>query len=162
MLGPISSHPKALMDKNGSAKSSTTTYLCKQYKSTNLILNHLPWFPSSIILEGMFIIQTSPLYTMQTMEDYSKMLLNIYVGLHFHVGALVVHIVFDNPSGLPESPKQFEQTRRDTVSLCNHREFGTTTPIPQNWRDTLGCRKCKSALTAYLGGEFLRLAQTAA
>ena len=166
MLGPISTHPRAIMGKDNlpykSAKSSTTDYLTKRYKNTPLILTNLPWVPSSVILEGMFMIQISPLPTMEKMKEYTEMLLNIYVRPHYRAGVLEVHVIFDNPGGLPESPKQLEQGRRDaaqTQELVNHQclNFASSTNIPQHWRSTIACRKCKRNLTAYLGEEFISL-----
>lgn len=56
LFGPISSFPKALIDKDGlaykSAKSATTPYLEKRYKSVPVIVTALPWVPTSVIMEG--------------------------------------------------------------------------------------------------------------
>ena len=108
------------------------------------------------------MIQISPLPTMAKMKEYTEMLLNIYVRPHYRAGVLEVHVIFDNPGGLPESPKQLEQGRRDaaqTQELVNHQclNFASSTNIPQHWRSTIACRKCKSNLTAYLGEEFISL-----
>ena len=66
---------------------------------------------------------------------------------------------------MPESPKELEQSRRDSnqsAELSNHQcaHFASTASIPQHWRATLACRKCKSALTVYLTNEFLKLVPT--
>lgn len=53
-------------------------------------------------VEGMFIIQTKPFYTMENMKQYEK---NV-VPQHFIRGVLEVHVVFDSPSSLPETPKE--------------------------------------------------------
>lgn len=89
----------------------------------------------------------------------TRMLLIRYVRPHYSAGALAVHVIFDNPGGLPESPKQLEQSRRDSAQiteLVNHHciSFNSSTSIPRQWRSTLAC---KSSLTAYLGYEFLQL-----
>ena len=115
MLGPISSYPKALMDKNGlpykSSKSSVTESIKRRYKHSNLIITSLPWVPTSVILEGMFMIQTSPLSSIESMREYAEILLIRYVQPHYQAGVLEVHVIFDYPSGLPESPKILEQSR---------------------------------------------------
>ena len=69
LFGPISSLPKALMDKNGlpykSAKFATP-YLQKSYKSVPVIITVLPWVPPTlVIMEGMFMVQTEPFPTMK-------------------------------------------------------------------------------------------------
>ena len=55
-------------------KSYTTTWLESCYN--DLICNQLPggWVPD-VVLEGMFMINTSPLTTHNTMKDYSQFLL---------------------------------------------------------------------------------------
>ncbi len=50
-----------------------------------------------------------PIPTMSTMKYYVKLLFSKYVKPHFQE----VHVVFDNPSALPESPKEIEHRRRD-------------------------------------------------
>lgn len=166
MLGPISSYPRALMDKDGlpykSSKSLTTEYIITRYKHAPLVLTCLPWVPTSVILEGMFMIQTAPLSTTEKMKEYAELLLVRYVQPHYSAGALVVHVVFDNPGGLLESPKALEQSRRDTAKqkkLENHQcmSFTSTSSVPGQWDTMLACRTCKGALTSYLGKEFLQL-----
>ena len=105
------------------------------------------------------MIQTSPLSTTENVKEYTELLLVRYVQPHYSAGALVVHIVFDNPGGLPESPKALEQSRRDSAKLENHQcmLFTSTSSIPEQWEKMLACRTCKSALTSYLGRQFLPL-----
>ena len=80
----LNSH-RALMDSDGlpykGTKSYTTTYLERRYTTPPVIVNTLPtgWLPHSVILEGMFLIQMSPLPSMNCMEDYVKLLLSRYV-----------------------------------------------------------------------------------
>ena len=84
---PISSLPKALIDKSGlpykSANSATTPYLEKRYKSAPVLIASLPWVPTSVIMEGMFMIQTEPFPTIENMKEYVKMLFLKYVRPHF-------------------------------------------------------------------------------
>ena len=49
---------------------------------------------------------------MSYMADYVEYLLTRFVKPHFGAGCKEVHVVFDNPGSLNESPK--EQSRRDT------------------------------------------------
>ncbi|SMN01637.1 hypothetical protein SPONN_2737 [uncultured Candidatus Thioglobus sp.] len=166
MFASASSLPKALVDKNGlpykSTKSSTTKYLMKRYKDSPIISSHLPWFPTSVILEGMFMIQSAPLPTNENMKEYANMLFIRYVKFHYTSNAIDVHVFFDNPGGLPESPKEIEQGRRDAATLTEQHQclatIASSTAVPKNWRLFLGCRTCKAKLTSYLAEEFLQVA----
>ena len=97
LFASASSLPRALFDKNGlpykSNKSSTTKYLVKWYKNSPILSSRLPWFPTSVILEGMFMIQMVPLPTIDRIRDYAKMLFIRYAKFHF-ISAIEVHIVF--------------------------------------------------------------------
>ncbi len=139
LFGPISSLPKALMDKNGlpykSAKCATTPYLEKRYKSVPVIVTVLPWVPTSVIMEGMFMVQTEPFPTMENMKEYVKTLLLKHVRPHYVCGVIEVH-VFDNSGALSETPKELEQKRRDMKAAdasINHEccEFSDTAGIPE-------------------------------
>ena len=78
--------PRAISDPNGNLhkgqKSYTTKWLEKRYK--DLISNQLPggWVPDVVVLEGMVMINTSPLTTHSTMKDYSQFLLRRFVLHH--------------------------------------------------------------------------------
>ena len=50
------------------------------------------------------MINTSPLSKHNTMKDYAQFLLRRFVTSHFSNGSKEVHIVFDNPGRLPDSP----------------------------------------------------------
>ena len=103
----------------------------------------------------MFIINTSPLSTHRTAKDYTEFLLRRFVVSHFSRGCNEVHIVFDNPGRLPDSPKSFERRRRDDAATLSsdhrHAAFSDTWALPSNWRDCLNCRHCKRALVVHLG-----------
>ena len=167
LFGPVSAIPRALVDKQGlpykSAKSATTPYLERRYKSVPVILTSLPWLPSSVILEGMFIIQTEPFPTMENMKEYVQMLFLKYAKPHFNAGVIQVHVIFDNPGALPETPKEIEQNRRDkqqgdlaTVHTCL--QFQHSQAIPDKWRALLSCRKCKHRLSGYVATTMLEYA----
>ena len=109
LLGPVSLLPRALIGKDGlpykATKSSTTQYLQKRYSTKPIILQSLPplWVPHTAILEGMFMVQTSPMPTMSCMQEYARLLLNQYVRPHFKAGVTEVHVVFDNPGSMRDS-----------------------------------------------------------
>ena len=120
--------PRATSDPNGNLhkgqKSYTTKWLENRYK--NLVCNQLlgGWVPD--VLEGMFMINTSPLTTNSTMKDYLEFLLRWFVLNHLTNGCSEVHVVFYNPGRQPDSPKSFEPKRRDdTASLSTDYEHLT-------------------------------------
>ena len=69
-----------------------------------------------MILEGMFLIQTSPMSTMNCMQYYVKLLLSRFVRPHLAAGVQQVHVVFDVPGAQQETPKEIEQHRRDKAA----------------------------------------------
>lgn len=161
----ISTLPRAIVGKDGlpykSNKSSTMKYLRKRYK--HIMLTSLPWTPTSVILEGMFMIQAVPCPTTENMKEYAQSLCVRYIKPHFKRYTREVHVVFDNPGSQTENPKEMEQCRRDAASAAELEDhecmtFESGTEIPKNWSATLACRKCKAALTRYLAKEFLRIA----
>ena len=164
LLGPISSLPRALISKDGlpykSTKANTMEFLRKRYSC--IVTENLPsqWAPHTAVLEGMFIIQSSPLPSMGCMREYSKWLLDQHVRPHLRAGAKEVHVVFDSPGSMRESPKELEQRRRDSNADDTHKctEISSTSAVPNKWRGLLGCRKCKQLLTQYLAQEMLSLA----
>ena len=151
--------PRAISDSHGiphkGQKSYATQWLNKRYK--DLISDTLPenWNPELVLLEGMFLINTTPLCTHQFMREYSQFLVRRFVLPHFIRGASEVHIVFDNPGRYPQSPKAIERQRRDDHSSLpsdhTHTLFSDTCPTPCNWREHLSCRTCKRNLVLYLG-----------
>ena len=71
------------------------------------------WVADSAVMEGMFLINTSPLISHRSMKDYSKFLVKRFAVPHFNNGVKEVHIVFDCPRQNYCTPKAFEQSRRD-------------------------------------------------
>ena len=170
LLGPISPLPRALIGEDlfpyKSNKSSATEYLRKRYSQLPLVIEYPPhhWTPHTAILEGMFMIQTSPVPTTSCMREYAQLLLAQYIRPHFRAGVQEVHVVFDSPGSMAETPKELEQKRRDSIvdeQTGSHSciEIISTTPVPTKWRALLACRKCKHTLTHYLGKEMLLLVQ---
>ena len=154
-------YPLAISDNKGNPlkgqKSNSTKFLENRYKNSDkpVILNNVPpgWTPQCAIIEGMFIINTSPLGTHKTYSEYALFLFRRFIMLYFHRGCREVHVLFDNPERL-KLPKKFERDRRDkassiSVHTCDIIE--ATMPIPAKWRDNvINCRQCKSSLTAFL------------
>jgi len=79
-----------------------------------------------------------------------------------HYPVKEVHVVFDCPGSLAETPKELEQRRRDkAVESANHHctAFSGDLMLPTKWRDLLARRSCKKELTEYVADEMLTLVQ---
>ena len=154
-------YPLAIADNTGhplkGQKSYTTRSLETRYKAAHpqVFVNSLPWMPQCSVLEGMFLINTVPLGTHKTLADYARFLMTRYIMTQFNKGSHEVHVIFDNPGRLPNTPKSFEHARRDKTAKVgdNHHcdEMISTTAIPKRWRENLlHCRTCKRALVKFL------------
>ena len=118
------------------------------------ILNNTPpgWTPQCTIIEGMFIINTSPLGAHRTYGEYAHFLFRRFVMTHMNRGS---HILFDNPERL-ELPKNFERERRDKSSAVSIHTCDTIKAIPTKWREgVINCRQCKRSLTIFLSKYWL-------
>jgi len=129
-------------------KSYVTKFLEKQY--SHVVVSMFPggWVPDSAVLEGMFLINTSPLVTHCTMKDYAQFLVRRFAVPHFSKGVTEVHIVFDSQGQNLRTPKAFEQCCRDA-------EHSVSPDHEHKWRDHLNCCHCKRQLVLYLGNAFL-------
>ena len=165
--------PLALCNNEGLSlkgqKSFASTIFEKRYEKAipQVVLNALPsgWIPECCILEGMFMINTSPIGTHKTTCDYGDFLFVRFIVPQWLRGSKEVHIIFDNPGRIPESPKQFERTRRDDCAtvISNHvcTEITNTSQIPSKWRDNfINCRNCKRKLVLFLTNYFLQTSGT--
>ena len=96
-------------------KSISSRWILSEITCKNLIsatnpvfLPSLPWRPECCMLEGMFIINTTPLGSHKLMSDYAKFLITRFVMTQFKRGCHEVHIIFDNPGRLTNTPKYFK------------------------------------------------------
>ena len=165
--------PLSLTDNEGNPlkgqKSYFTRSLEARYKQSTIpiVTPYLPegWELECSIIEGMFLINTSPLRTQTTMTDYALFLLRRFIVSQFHKGSKEVHVIFDNPGHLKNIPK-YEQKRRDkaTQVLADHKcdDITSDSAIPhKKWRESLiNCRRCKRTLAQYIGKFFLSNAST--
>ena len=98
-------------------KKYTTKAIQNRYHKVSppIISNSLPtgWIPDGCILEGMFLINTSPLGSHKTFNDYGHFLIQCYIVPQYSRGCNQVHILFDQPGRLLFTPKYFEQKQRD-------------------------------------------------
>ena len=142
-----------------------TKAIANRYKKCPqpIILNEYPqgWRPQCCLMEGMFMINTSPLGSHTTYGDYARFLLKRHITPHFSRGCTEVHLLFDNPGQLKNTPKFFEHKRRDesaTIAaghMCD--DINETTRLPSKWRENvLHCRKCKRTLVCFLAQFMLK------
>ena len=122
---------------------------------------NMPWRPQCSVLDGMFLINTSPLGSHKTILDYGKFILTRYIMTQFSKGSNKVHIVFDNPGQLRNTLKYFEHFRRDALAVVTQDhscdELLPNTQIPKNWRENLlNCQRCKRNLVTFLCKYFLK------
>ncbi len=165
----ILEYPLSLCDNDGNPLKGQKSYFTKslntRYTDTNppVITTELPhdWIPECCILEGMFMINTTPLGCHTTMTDYANFLFRRYVVPNLKKGMKEIHIIFDSPGRLKNTPKYFEQKRRDAnakISMTHRCDdiIGSTKVIRGKWRESfLNCRECKRKLAIFLGEFFL-------
>ena len=156
-------YPRALCTIDGlpvkGQKSIATKFYQARYKDADVITHTFPndWIADSVILEGMFLINTKPLHCHKIMEDYGNFMMRRFIVPYLKKGSQEVHLLFDDPGRQAENPKQFEQSRRDT-SFSDHNcfIFFDDAEVPIKWQNTIKCRMCKRRLTTYLSGYFVR------
>ena len=158
--------PRALRTAEGiphkGQKSAITNYYASKYLSSFFSTYPPGWLPESVIIEGMFIINVTPIRIHSKMLDYVKFLFNRFVGWYVQAGVIEIHIVFDSPGIFLSHPKEIERKRRDQhLHVDNdheHLEFKDNMTIPSRWSSVIGCRICKRFLVKYLGDAFLQIA----
>ncbi len=108
----------------------------------------------------MFLIQTPPMTTMGCMKDYVHLLLVKAVHPHLKAGVTEIHVIFDNPGSLPETPKEIEHRRRDSAAQDDSHacaQLSSEQPVPAKWRALLSYRVCKKALPQYVAQDMLQI-----
>ena len=118
------------------------------------------WVPSTVVMEGMFLINILPWSAHTSMGEYADFLLKQHILPHFRNGAQEVHLLFDDPDCQIMSPKFFERMSRDKNNPVpdNHScsKFTSSMLTPPKWRkDVLSCRKCKRSLVCFLSEYFI-------
>ena len=114
-------NPRVIADANGypnkGVKATWTDNLKKRFSGPHLpvVLDFLPdgWTPEAAIIDGMFLINCTPLRHTSIVADYAAFLFNRFVSPHYRAGAVEVHLVFDTPNRQPFNPKCYEHKRRD-------------------------------------------------
>ena len=90
--------PLAIADNMGNPikgqKSYTTKFLEARYKNTTAFSTRLSFIPECVLLEGMFLINTTPLGSHNTMSDYGRFLFSRFILTQFRRGCSEVHVIF--------------------------------------------------------------------
>ena len=94
-------------------KSNATKALKSRYKDAKpkVFSNSLPegWVAGCVagcvIVEGMIMVNKTPLGNHKTFADYANFLGKRFLTPHFSAGSKEVHLIFDNPKGLAQTPK---------------------------------------------------------
>ncbi|VDH93405.1 Hypothetical predicted protein [Mytilus galloprovincialis] len=114
--------PRALCDAEGIPEKGQKATAANVFKNiySDAFLLQVPKAPVSskttVIIDGMFIINTSPLASHQTFGDYGDFLFNRWIIKYYNqYTANEVHLLFDDPNRNGVSPKDIERTRRNTV-----------------------------------------------
>ena len=113
--------PRAIADADGfpckGVKANTTRVLERRYGNivqSSISTIHLP---KAIVLEGMFVINTSPLksHSMKTFISYYRFLVQRWIVPYLRsLETTELHMVFDDPGRNGLSPKSIEQESRDS------------------------------------------------
>ena len=109
------------------------------------------WEPDIVILEGMFIINSSPLFGRhKSFIEYAIVLVRRWIIPYLlKKSAKEVHVVFDHPERQGVFPKQIERRneRRDEQSSSsydsNRLEVNDSLERPADWRSFLAERKSR-------------------
>ena len=105
------------LPRKGQKGSMTKCIESLYHQSTPpVMLNSLPtgWIPDACFLEGMFMINSVPLGTHRTCSDCTKFLIRSFIMPCFKQGSQLVHVMFDNPGRLPQTPKSCESASECT------------------------------------------------
>ena len=110
----------------------------------------------------MIMLNTLPLCSHITFADYANFLSKRFLTPHFTNGAREAHLIFDNPGRLQQTPKHFEQKRRDLSvnviagHVCD--DITENRRIPSKWRENIvNCRNCKRNLVIFLGQYYMKV-----
>ena len=113
--------PRAIANEDGhphkANKSHWTNKLQSRYQSAepSVFVNSLPWVPQAVIVDAMFIINTTPLRRTTTMTDYTKLLFRQFASEHYKAGTTEVHFIFDKLAEKQFNPKYYEHIRKEQM-----------------------------------------------
>ena len=151
--------PMALCDIQGvqhkGDKANSMRALQLRYKDVpeTVFSSELQSNPKCILIEGMFlIININYLGCHTYLEEYTKILLTQFILTQFSCGSTEVHVIFDNPERVRNTPKSLEQSRHDCTSTISPDHtceplLSTAKIQPLScWRDNyINYRECQRA-----------------
>ncbi|CAC5360249.1 unnamed protein product [Mytilus coruscus] len=112
--------PRALCDAEGIPEKGQKATAANVFKNiySDAFLLQIPKAPVSskttVIIDGMFIINTSPLASHQTFGDYGEFLFNRWIIKYYNqYTANEVHLLFDDPNRNGVSPKDIEKNAEE-------------------------------------------------
>ena len=100
--------PRAIADLNGlphkGNKSNWTNKLESRYTvpEYNPLNESLKWNPDIVVIDAMFLINTTPLRQHKTIAQYAHLLLRQFLIPYYIKGSNEIHLIFDHPK-----PSQF-------------------------------------------------------
>ena len=122
-IGQYLELPSAFALPNGlpysASKCSTTQFYQNRYSGNvkDLFsdkLDHSKY--ECAILEGMFLLNTSPLGSCTTYLEYGEFFLRRWIETYFRLGYSEVHVIFDDCANTEIGPKDIERRKRDDKS----------------------------------------------
>ena len=124
-------------------KANSTKVYANRYEHAHppVLRTSIPsgWAPTSVIMEGMFLINITPWSAHKCIRDYADFLLGQHTLCYFRKGAAEVHLPFDDPECQVQSPKYFERQHRDQTNKVSEdhccQEFTADMIIPPKWRE---------------------------
>ena len=142
------------LPRKGQKSSMIKCIESRYHQSTPpVMLNSLSteWIPEACFLEGMFMINSVPLGTHRTFSDYTKFLIQRFIIPCFKQGSQSVHVIFDNPGRLPQTPKSCERARCDLSAPIHEGHTCDTIEsqmsIPKKWsKGLIDCCTYKKSL----------------
>ncbi len=156
----------------GCGKSNIKKFYQSAYQTKQTIFSgDMPQERDTVILEGMFLINKSPMGFMNTFKDYGEYFLKNSVHRYLNKGFRQVHILFDDPWCKNVGPKDIERQRRDSnlePSTTELQEITVETKLPNiKWEQFIKNRHNKALLCEFLsnfiiqnGSDYLNDAQS--
>ena len=98
-----------------------------------VFVNSLPWVPLAVIIDAIFIINTTPLRRATTMIDYTMLLFREFELEHYNAET----VIFDKVTEKQFSPKYYKHVRQRNIVKHVNTNFTLQCNIPQGWREYL-------------------------
>ena len=166
--------PKALVNDDGNprkgVKSVSRKVLVGRYRDQGVMSSTVPSGVTGdksntiVVIDGMFLLQSTPLGHHSLVADYILFLLSRWVKPMFGL-ANNVHLLWDDPGRHGPSAKEIERQRRDAASSSNsctqHCSLSLNSKCPNKdaWQRMIACRTCKRSILQLVACGSLLLVQ---